>query len=224
MGKVSRSLSVLDNGIGIAPGQVESIFEPFFTTKELGKGTGLGLSQVFGFAKQSGGEIIVQSKVGEGSTFTLYLPRVDERVGRRPHKTSVPEPLPANHATRVLVVEDNSDIGAFCQTALMELGYQPSLATNAEEALEYLAEGSDEFDVVFSDVVMPGMNGIDLGKSIRSLYPLLPVVLTSGYSEVLAQHGSYGFDLLHKPYSIDQLSIFLAKAVRGGASRPPSAS
>lgn len=217
------SVAVSDNGTGIEPGQLESIFEPFFTTKELGKGTGLGLSQVFGFAKQSGGEVIVESNVREGATFTLYLPRVDGRAGRRPDKAAAPEQLAADHGTRVLVVEDNLDIGAFCQTALVELGYRPTLATNAEEALDCLAKAPGEFDVVFSDVVMPGMNGIDLGKAIRRLYPLVPVVLTSGYSEVLAQHGSYGFDLLQKPYSIDQLSSFLTKATRGAAGGPASA-
>ncbi|UUD64647.1 PAS domain-containing protein [Pseudomonas seleniipraecipitans] len=211
------AVAVSDTGAGIAPEQLESIFEPFFTTKELGKGTGLGLSQVFGFAKQSGGEIIVESKVGEGSTFTLYLPRVDSRVEHHVEKPPAPAPLAQDHGTRVLVVEDNPDIGAFCQAALVELGYRPSLAADAEEALQRLANNPDAFDVVFSDVVMPGMNGIDLGKAIRRLYPLLPVVLTSGYSEVLAQHGSYGFDLLQKPYSIDQLSSFLTKATLGSA-------
>lgn len=207
------AVSVSDTGTGIASEQLELIFEPFFTTKELGKGTGLGLSQVFGFAKQSGGEVIVESKIGEGSTFTLYLPRVDGRVEHPEEKSTAPEPLAPDHGTRVLVVEDNPDIGAFCQTALVELGYLPALAASAEEALELLAREPDGLDVVFSDVVMPGMNGIDLGKTIRRLYPRVPVVLTSGYSEVLAQYGSYGFDLLQKPYSVDQLSSFLTKAI-----------
>lgn len=207
------AVSVSDTGTSIASEQLELIFEPFFTTKELGKGTGLGLSQVFGFAKQSGGEVIVESKIGEGSTFTLYLPRVDGRVEHPEGTSTAPEPLAPDHGTRVLVVEDNPDIGAFCQTALVELGYLPALAASAEDALELLAREPDGFDVVFSDVVMPGMNGIDLGKAIRRLYPMKPVVLTSGYSEVLAQHGSYGFELLQKPYSIDQLSSFLTKAI-----------
>jgi DNA-binding NtrC family response regulator len=124
-------------------------------------------------------------------------------------------PLAAGHGARVLVVEDNADVGAACMTALIELGYQPTLATHAEDALQQLGKGEASFHVVFSDVMMPGMNGIELGKRIHERHPLLPVVLTSGYSDVVAQHGSYGFELVHKPYSLEALSQALTKAIRG---------
>jgi PAS domain S-box-containing protein len=204
------AVSITDTGTGIPATQLEQIFEPFYTTKKLGEGTGLGLSQVFGFAKQSGGEIAVVSELGKGTTFTLYLPRV---IAER----QAPKPNPLNtiledgHGTCVLVVEDNLDVGEFAIQALTELGYSTDLATNAQDALTKLQEDSDRFDVVFSDVVMPGMNGIELAYVLRNHYPALPVVLTSGYSHVLAENGSDGFELLHKPYSIDQLSQVLLK-------------
>jgi CheY-like chemotaxis protein len=112
----------------------------------------------------------------------------------------------------VLVVEDNVDVGSFATQSLAELGYQTVWAANAEEALAELAKEDTRFDVVFSDVMMPGMSGIELGQEIRKLYLDLPVVLTSGYSHVLAQNGTYGFELLNKPYSVEQLSRVLRKA------------
>ncbi|MCJ2064266.1 ATP-binding protein [Methylobacterium sp. J-088] len=205
------SVTIADTGTGIAAGDLERIFEPFFTTKEVGYGTGLGLSQVFGFAKQSGGEVRVASKIGQGSTFTLYLPRV-AGMSRAGVVAGEPEPFTEGHGTRVLLVEDNTDVGSFAVQTLTELGYVTTWAASAEDALAKLAEDIERFDVVFSDVVMPGMSGIELGQEIRRLHHDLPVVLTSGYSHVLAQNGTYGFELLHKPYSIDQLSRVLRKA------------
>jgi PAS domain S-box-containing protein len=204
------AVSISDTGSGIPAEQLEQIFEPFFTTKGVGQGTGLGLSQVFGFAKQSGGQVTVQSEVGRGSTFTLYLPRAAAPDQREEAKE--PEPLLDGHGTCVLVVEDNIEVGTFAVQTLKDLGYVPVLANNAEEALAELAKNADRFDVVFSDVMMPGMNGIDMAREIRRLHHDLPVVLTSGYSHVLAQNGTYGFELLHKPYSVQQLSRLLRKA------------
>jgi CheY-like chemotaxis protein len=215
------AVSLIDTGTGIPPGQLERIFEPFFTTKAQGKGTGLGLSQVFGFAKQSGGEIAVESQVGEGTTFTLYLPRAAAAEARL-KDVGEPAPLVDGHGTRVLVVEDNTDVGTFAMQALAELGYRTVLAASAEEALVELARGADRFDVLFSDVVMSGMSGIELGQHIRQEHHDLPVVLTSGYSHVLAQDGTYGFELLQKPYSIEQLSRVLRKVAAWRQSRRDS--
>ncbi|PCG13295.1 hybrid sensor histidine kinase/response regulator [Sphingomonas adhaesiva] len=209
------AISISDTGTGIPADQVERVFEPFFTTKGVGKGTGLGLSQVFGFAKQSGGEVLVKSEVGVGTTFTLYLPHV-EGVDRHGAGEANMSPLPDGHATCVLVVEDNADVGEFATRSLGELGYHSVLAPNAEQALAELDRGGRRFDIIFSDVVMPGMSGIDLAREIRDRYPDLPIVLTSGYSHVLAQNGTHGFELLHKPYSVDQLSRTLWKVLEQG--------
>ncbi|KST58718.1 hypothetical protein AO398_20970 [Methylobacterium sp. GXS13] len=205
------AVEITDTGTGIVVSDLERIFEPFFTTKGVGHGTGLGLSQVFGFAKQSGGEIRVASTPGKGSTFTLYLPRV-AGMSRVAVVASEIEPLVDGHGTCVLLVEDNTDVGAFAAQALQELGYTTVWATDGPQALAELAKDAGRFDVVFSDVVMPGMTGIELGQEIRKRYHDLPVVLTSGYSHVLAQNGTYGFELLHKPYSVEQLSRILRKA------------
>ncbi len=206
-------MSLTDTGVGIAPDRMGRIFEPFFTTKEVGKGTGLGLSQVFGFAKQSGGDIAVDSTPGRGTTFTLYLPQIDG-AALAPGSREEPAAASDGFGQHVLVVEDNIEVGRFATQILQDLGYQTTWATNAEEALDRLEDGSDGVHVVFSDVVMPGMGGIALAERLREHRPDLPVVLTSGYSHVLAEEGAHGFELLHKPYSADQLSHALRRVTR----------
>lgn len=205
------AVTITDTGTGIAPDQIGRIFEPFFTTKGVGEGTGLGLSQVFGFAKQSGGDIRVESKPGEGTTFTMYLPRASpDGPSAEPEEA---EPTINGEGICVLVVEDNASVGEFATDALKELGYDSVLALDADRALAELEKDCSRFHVVFSDVVMPGMSGLELGARIRRDHPTVPVILTSGYSHVLAQNGKHGFELLHKPYSVEQLSRVLRKAI-----------
>jgi two-component system, NtrC family, sensor kinase len=216
------AVAVGDTGVGIPQDQLGRIFEPFFTTKQIGQGTGLGLSQVFGFAKQSGGEIVVVSEVGKGSTFTLYLPRA-AATGPTPQFVPADAPPVDGSGMSVLVVEDNLEVGRFTADALAELGYAATLVENATRALDALANDAARFDVVFTDVAMPGMSGVELAQEIRRRYPELPVVLTSGYSQMLAQRGSYGFDFLQKPYSIEQLSHALHRVCPPKTTRTPTA-
>jgi len=199
------AISLIDTGAGIEPGILERVFEPFFTTKAVGKGTGLGLSQVFGFAKQSGGDVAVESVPGQGTTFTLYLPQAEPgaepEVAPRTKEAAVREA-----GLSILIVEDNEEVGSFAREALDDLGYRTLLVCSAEDALHRLGPDGAGFDVVFSDVVMPGMGGLELGKRLRETHPTLPVILASGYSHILAEEGAHGFHLLQKPYSTQQLA------------------
>lgn len=207
------AISVCDTGTGISPENRDRIFEPFFTTKEVGAGTGLGLSQVIGFAKQSDGEIAVESEQGQGTTFTLYLPRAEGCLVDTDEIEMVGDDL-TGKGVCVLLVEDNPEVGTFATQALMELGYDSVLASNADEALALLEADFDRFHIVFSDVIMPGTSGIELGREVQRRYPHIPVMLASGYSHVLAADGDQGFELIHKPYSIDELSRVIRKVLK----------
>ncbi len=178
------TVSVTDTGIGIPADSIDNIFEPFFTTKEVGRGTGLGLSQALGFAQQSGGEVIVESTISAGSTFTIYLPQSPVVTDEALTATAITPVSGKGH--RVLIVEDNEGIGAFTREMLQDLGYKVEWVTTAQHALTMISEDEFAFDVVFSDIVMPGMNGIEFGTFVRENYPGLPIVLTSGFSNVLS--------------------------------------
>lgn len=212
------AISVVDTGCGIASDQLEAIFEPFYTTKEVGKGTGLGLSQVFGFARQSGGEIGVTSTPGNGAVLTLYLPWA-HGAPLAPASVARPEAGVNGPASEVavLVVEDNDILGEMTCEILAARGYRAVWAASAAAALALLGTDGAGFDVVFSDVVMPGMNGIELGLEVRLRHPGLPVVLTSGYNAVMANEGQYGFELVLKPYTLDTLTRAFDKALAGKA-------
>lgn len=203
------AVRVSDTGCGIAPSHIGHIFEPFFTTKEVGRGTGLGLSQVFGFAKQSGGEIEVHSQPGEGAAFTLYLPRSNARAEQAAGSQT---PSTTGGRGRILLVEDNIQIGEFASQLLRDLGYETVFAPNGQTALDALTN-SPPFDLVFSDVVMPGMDGVELGRRIKEKWPGVRILLTSGYSRALADDARHGFDLLRKPYSLHELSKALQRVM-----------
>jgi PAS domain S-box-containing protein len=206
------AISVADTGSGIASENLDAIFEPFFTTKEVGKGTGLGLSQAFGFAKQSEGDIAVESVPGRGATFTIYLPQA-QCPATATEAAAIASEATTGRGYRVLVVEDNDDVGRFSTELLEDLGYSVKRVANANAALAILGEDEFAIDLVFSDVIMPGMNGVELAGIVRDRYPGLPVVLTSGYSNVLAENAHRGFELIQKPYSVESLSRILRKAI-----------
>lgn len=205
------AVSITDSGCGIPPENLDHIFEPFFTTKAVGHGTGLGLSQVFGFAKQSGGDIIASSQLGEGATLTLYLPCAEGAV--EPAPEPIDDDLMEARPARILIVEDNEDVGAFAAAALQDLGHDCVRARDAQEALLILSEGGAIFDIIFTDVMMPGMNGIDFAREVRRASPKMPILLTSGYSEILSTQGAQGFELLRKPYSVDELARAMQKVI-----------
>jgi signal transduction histidine kinase/CheY-like chemotaxis protein len=212
------AISVGDTGAGMAADQLEAIFEPFYTTKAVGKGTGLGLSQVLDFARQSGGQITVTSAPGQGAVFTLYLPWVE----KAPSTSDALAPLDT-HAqgsalpVAVLVVEDNETLDEMACEILTSLGYRAVWAASAASALALLGADGAGFGLVFSDVVMPGMSGIELGMEVRRRCPGLPVLLTSGYNAVMAQQGSHGFELVVKPYTRDILARAVGQALAGKA-------
>lgn len=212
-GRAVVCLRVADTGHGMRPEEMNRIFEPFYTTKEVGKGTGLGLSQVYGFVKQSDGEISVESELGRGTIFTITLPQA--APGRVPAQSVETNRDDGHGGGRVLVVEDNADVGDFASQMLTDLGFETVLENNASAALKRLEEEQGAFDLVFSDVVMPGMDGVEFGRLVRDRWPVIPVVLTSGYSHVLAEEPQHGFPLLQKPYSIEALSTTLRQVRQG---------
>ena len=206
-------LKVADTGAGMSDVVASRVFEPFFTTKEVGRGTGLGLSQVYGFVRSSGGDITVESREGEGTTFTLCLPR----TLRTPAATD-PEGLPApddarakpKGGGRLLLVEDDDAVAAGVGHMLTDLGYRHVRVASASEALGVLEKDS-RFDLVFSDMVMPGeMDGLGLAQEVRRRLPATPVLLTTGFSEAASAATGESFRVLPKPYGIDGLSEALS--------------
>ncbi|NGM86384.1 PAS domain S-box protein [Parapusillimonas sp. SGNA-6] len=206
------AVTISDTGPGIDATVLGRVFEPFFTTKQANKGTGLGLSQVYGFAKQSGGEIDVSSQAGAGTTFTLYLPRAKVGATRPQHRNPSHKLPDVIQPRNVLLVEDNETVGQFALGLLTELGHNVTLVTDAQAALKEVRERAQRLDIVLTDVVMPGMSGIELAHEIRQKWPGLCVVLTSGYSHILAEEGSHGFFLLEKPYSMEGLLTVIREA------------
>jgi two-component system, NtrC family, sensor kinase len=205
------AISVADSGSGIAEEIREHIFEPFFTTKPMDKGTGLGLSQVYGFVSQAHGAVVVDSKVGRGSVFTLYLPIVDETP-----ETASPPVVPEAtrlERKRVLLVEDNIDVAAIATEYLEQCGCDVTTAVNAAIAVATLNERHD-IDIVFSDIAMPGMNGLELARLVRDHHPEIGIVLASGYSEKAAQAVREGFRVIEKPYSADAMQQSLMAVAR----------
>jgi CheY-like chemotaxis protein len=178
----------------------DRVFEPFFTTKELGKGTGLGLSMVYGFVRQSGGHVAIESAVGVGTTVSLYLPQAAQLPDEE-EDTVETQSIHA-HSERLLLVEDDESLLHVTTEILTDFGYQVVSARNSTEAIRILEKGRN-FDLMLSDVVMPfGLSGVELGRKARQLSKGIKVLLTSGHTgDVLERHGAAGeFPIIDKPF------------------------
>jgi signal transduction histidine kinase/DNA-binding response OmpR family regulator len=201
-------LAVTDSGTGMAPETLSKAFEPFFTTKDVGHGTGLGLSQVYGFVRQSGGQVKIQSEIGQGTSVRMYLPRFQS--------TAIPVPEePAANAARgrngecILVVEDDEDVRSYTTEVLRDLGYRVVEAANGAVALELLEQHS-EIRLLFTDVGLPGgMNGRQLAEAARQRRPMLKILFTTGYARDAIIHDGRldpGVVLITKPFTYPALA------------------
>jgi CheY-like chemotaxis protein len=202
-------IAITDTGTGMSPEQVEKAFEPFFTTKPVGQGTGLGLSQVYGFVRQSGGHVKIYSEVGHGSTIKIYLPRF---LGVVQHQKTVDAPLVAPPVGKetILVVEDEDGVRKLTVETVRELGYRVIEAADAKAALR--AIDSEEIDLLFTDVVMPEINGRKLAEEALRRKPKLKVLFTTGYTRNAVVHNGVldaGVDMIGKPFTIDDLAVKL---------------
>ncbi len=199
-------LSVTDTGCGIPPDVRARIFEPFFTTKEVGKGTGLGLSMVYGFVRQTGGCVAVESVPDTGTTIALYLPKAKQEPGAE--AAAVQARTIPRGCERMLVVDDNENLLEVTLAMLTTLGYRVLCARNGAEALQMLESGQT-FELLFSDIVMPnGMSGIELAREAKRRNNSIKVLLTSGYAgDLLERHRSVDeFPIIDKPYQLTDLA------------------
>jgi PAS domain S-box-containing protein len=207
--------AVEDTGHGMGPETLARAVDPFFTTKEGGRGSGLGLSMVYGFARQSGGGLRIDSRLGYGTRVELFLPVSREAA------TAAAANVPAarqGEGRTVLVVEDEPDVRAIAEAFLRSLGFATRAVGDAAQALALLREGA-VVDLLFSDVMLgEGMDGYALAHAARALRPQLPVLLASGYNETAARSGELPFELLRKPYRREQL----AEAVQRQLHAPPA--
>jgi two-component system NtrC family sensor kinase len=202
-------ITLHDTGPGIPPAVAARAFEPFFTTKDVGRGTGLGLSQVYGFTRQAGGAVTIAAGQTGGTTVTLYLPRTEQQLGTEA-VVSLPADVRDGFVRRILLVEDNHDVAAITIEIIQALGYDVVHVDRARAGLDRLLEPGAAFHLLLTDVVMPdGMNGLQLARTVRARLPGMPIILVSGYNDVIADQ-KLEFPVLRKPLPAEQL----AQAIR----------
>jgi CheY-like chemotaxis protein len=198
-------MAVTDTGVGIPDDVLPRVFEPFFTTKQLGKRSGLGLAQAFGFAKQSGGGVRIETRVGHGTSVKVFLPRAELVAGERDRVSAHTKSGPPTKVTaRILVVDDDEAVRKTSVRLLGALGFAPVPAASGKEALQLIAAGL-AIDLVLADFAMPEMNGRELAKTIQTGHPAVPVILVTGYGnrEILKDLGEAR--ILQKPYADHEL-------------------
>jgi CheY-like chemotaxis protein len=199
----------------MAPELIEKAFDPFFTTKPLGQGTGLGLSMVYGFARQSGGTVIIHSQVGVGTSVELYLPTTEVRAPVQLEPVSC---TPHGDGERVLVVEDDPAVRMLVREVLQELRYQPMEFADPLEAVPYLASDA-RIDLMISDVGLPGMNGRELAETARAHRPDMPILFITGYAENAAIRAGFlssNMAMVTKPFSLDELAAKVSQMIVSG--------
>jgi CheY-like chemotaxis protein len=213
-------IAVSDNGTGMTPGVLARVFEPFFTTKEVGKGSGLGLAQVFGFVKQSGGGIRIDTVVGEGTSIKVYLPRAEPGEDLvAASDADAAQVHRAGNAPTLLVVDDDGGVREVSATRLSEAGYQVREAASGLQALAAL-EADPFVDLVVIDFAMPGMNGAQTAAEIRKRWPGIPLLFVTGFADTtaLTQAGAAGADaIVQKPFRVGELERKVSAAL---ATRP----
>jgi PAS domain S-box-containing protein len=211
-------LSVSDSGCGMDSATLEHIFEPFFTTKAVGEGTGLGLAVVHGIMKTHDGSISVYSQPGEGTTFHLYFPVIEAEVASGKIEAT---PIPRGHGEHILFVDDEATLGRLGKKMLERLGYVVTTQTNPLEAITAVRDQPAKFDLVITDLTMPGMDGAKLGAQLLHLQPNLPIIITTGYSGVMtpAKVRELGFrELLSKPSTARTLGETVYRVLQQAAS------
>lgn len=200
-------LSICDSGAGMSVEAVEKIFDPFYTTKSQGKGTGLGLSTVYGIVKQNQANILVDSKPGEGSTFKIYWPITESSEVKKQTKFETGQIQKGTE--HILLVEDDQGVRTYVQESLVNMGYEVKVAVSGEDALQVLSQTETAFDLLITDMIMPGMNGQELAEQILSHFPTIKVLYSSGYTDNHIVNEGFleeGLYFLQKPYTISALS------------------
>ena len=212
-------ITLADTGEGMDSEVLQRAFEPFFTTKAVGKGTGLGLSQIHGFAAQSGGRAEIASAPGRGTTVRILLPRSTKSLPVAPKREAVPMTRPG---LKVLLVEDNPHVLAFAEQLLGDMSCEVASAESGDRALELLDAG-EEVELLFADVVMPGLSGVELAREVRRRFPLMPIVLATGYSDEILSGAGAGFEVLSKPYDSDSVAKAIIKAIQAAEQQEVTA-
>jgi two-component system, cell cycle sensor histidine kinase and response regulator CckA len=209
-------LKVTDSGHGMDAATLSHIFEPFFTTKAMGKGTGLGLSTVYGIVKQSGGSIQVESQVGRGATFRIYLPAAEGATRARPQSTAAEEV--SGGTETILIAEDEPDLRELARIFLESYGYKVLEADSAEQAIQIADTCTGPIDLLLTDVIMPGLSGSQLAENILGRRPQTKIVYMTGYTDdIVVQHKVLkpGVNLLQKPFGKIELALKVRSTLDG---------